>query len=146
MSDQEKSNVQDLLKYRENKKIIQQLSQLDTSKLGMEELRTLTSSLSKMVVQLTGLLENMAENTARLAEGQANMQDQFVYVSGQAYVALTLLKERGVCTAVDISDCWKRTVEDKIKQPQEDAEHPPEVDDEAELDVSEADLEDLTDK
>lgn len=109
----EDNKVVDLLAYRQQARGLKELLAADTSKLSQKELSALVQSLGKVVDQQTSLLNQMMMDLTLLTHNFAGMQNQFLLVSGQAYVSLELLKSKGVCTPEEIDELWSQ-IEKKI--------------------------------
>lgn len=140
MSEENINNVENFMKHRERKRHLEEMSKIDTSSLNMEQLRDLTGTLSKMVLDLTKLVEVSAMNIADLAQRQLNMQEQFLLVSGQAYLALELLKQKGICSEDEVKDAWTKILKEKIIGQQDELTT---LEDSENDSLNEADLEDL---
>ena len=109
----EDTNIVDLLSYRQQARGIKDLLSADTSKLSQKELSILVQSLGKLVEQQTSLLNQMMLDLTLLTHNFAGMQNQFLLVSGQAFVCLEMLKLKGICTPEDIDSMWEQ-VEKRI--------------------------------
>lgn len=128
-------NVTDFLAYKESRKKVESLlASADVSKLSANELSVIVQSLGKLTTQQSDILQTLMIDLTLLVERQQEMQQQFMYVSGQAYLALQLLKEKNVCTPEEVETAWQTMVQDKILKPQEQTEIP--LDKPAELNES----------
>lgn len=107
------NKVVDLMAFKAEAKKVKELLKTDTSALSQKELSMLVQSLGKLVDQQTALLNQMMLDMTLLTHNFAGMQNQFLLVSGQAYVALELLKEKSVCTPEDIDAKWQ-AIENRI--------------------------------
>jgi hypothetical protein len=117
------NNVTDFLAYRESRNKVQSLlAAANISKLGYGELTTLVESLGKLVEQQSDVLQAMMSDLILLVQRHEEMQQQFVFVSGQAYLALNFLKEKGICTPEEVETAWQNVVQEKILKSQEQQE------------------------
>jgi hypothetical protein len=132
-------NVTDFLAYKEQKrKIDALLSSTDVSKLGQAEQGHLIQSVAKLVQQQSDLLNTVMLDMTLLVERMQDMQQQFIYISGQAYLGIQMLREKNICSPEEIETAWAQIVKEKILQPQglEDLEQ-------AQDNVNESDLKDF---
>ena len=119
-------NVTDFLAYRESKKKVESLlAAADVTKLGHTELAQLVQSLGKLVEQQSSVLNALMLDLTLLVQRQTEMQQQFMYVSGQAYLAIQFLREKGIVTPEEVETAWQQMVQEKILKPQGQEETPP---------------------
>lgn len=133
-------NVENFMKHLERKRHLKSMADIDTSALNTDQLKELCGTLSKMVLDLSSLVEISAANIADLAQRQLEMQQQFMLVSGQAYTSLEIMRQKNICTDDDIKNTWEQILREKMTKPQDDPEA---SDQDVQDSVSEADLEDL---
>ena len=101
------NKVVDLISYRAKARGVKDLMKTDTSKLSQKELNVLVTTLGELVQQQTDLLNQSMIDLTLLNHNLAGMQNQFLLVSGQAHVALEMLKKKGICTPEEIDDIWQ---------------------------------------
>jgi hypothetical protein len=122
MSDEQNnppSNVVDFLKYRNQIKQVEQLAAMpDLSKLGTAELGVLVQGLCKLVLEQGQLVTAIMAELGESHTNHQQMQEQFMFVSTQAFCAIQMLKDKGLCTAQEFHDLWMKTLEEKILKPQ----------------------------
>lgn len=120
-------NVTDFLAYRESKKKVESLlAAADVTKLGHTELAQLVQSLGKLVEQQSSVLNALMLDLTLLVQRQTEMQQQFMYVSGQAYLAIQFLREKGIVSPEEVETAWQKMVQEKILKPQGQEETSPE--------------------
>lgn len=116
-------NVTDFLAYRDSKRKVESLlASIDVTKLGHAELAQLVQSLGKLVEQQSNVLNAVMLDMTLLVERHTEMQQQFVYVSGQAFLAIQMLKEKNICSPEEIETAWQQMVQEKILKLQEDVQ------------------------
>jgi hypothetical protein len=121
------ASVTDFLAYRESKRRVDSLlASTDISKLGHSELCQVVQSLGKLIAQQSDILNAVIADLTVFIERHSEMQQQFIYISGQAYLALHLLKEKNICLPEEIETAWQTIVQDKILK-QDQGESPVET-------------------
>ena len=121
-------NVRDFLKYKDQRTRLQNLTELpDLSKLGVAELGSLVQLLSRMVLQQAELINGIMAELAVNAQNHSDMQQQFMYVSGQAFMSTQMLKDKNICTAEELHESWHKILQEKILVPQGLEEKPEEL-------------------
>jgi hypothetical protein len=112
-------NVTDFLAYRESKKAVENLlATVDVNSLDHTELAKLVQSLGKLVEQQSSVLNALMLDMTLLVERHTEMQQQFIYVSGQAFLALQFLREKGICSPEEVETAWTQMIQEKILKPQ----------------------------
>ncbi len=113
------TNITDILEYRDSKLRLEKLSTIPTfSHFGTAELGSLVQLLTKVTLQQADLINGMMSDMSIMAHNYQQMQDQALQVSGQAYLSLEMLKEKGICNAEEIHVKWKEIEQEKILKPQ----------------------------
>lgn len=120
-------NVVDFLAFRESQKKLEALSKMpDLTKLGHAELATILQSVSKVVLQQSDLIAELMQEQVLATESFMKLQEQCSMISLQAYVALEILKEKGVATPEEVSAMWQKVIKEKVykgQEPSEDGSH-----------------------
>lgn len=112
-------NLVNLFEYKKEKTRIKSLiDTTDLSKLTYSQLAGLVQSLGKLVEHQSTILNELLTSTAMLNTSVNNIQDQFMYVSGQAYLSLEILKSKGIITAAEVETLWNQIIEEKINSQQ----------------------------
>lgn len=112
-------NVTDFIAYRKSKEQVESiLNGVDTSKLSVIELGEIVKLLGKVNKQQSELLTALTNDMTLMVNRFAEMQQQFLLVSGQAYIALQMLKDKGICSPEEVETAWDHMVSEKILAPQ----------------------------
>lgn len=128
MSDTENQSGQviDFVQWRTNQRKLEELSKSsDLSKLGTAELGQVLQALTKLVLTQSSLIQQMMQEINLSSQDFVILQEQCSYIAGQGFVALQMLKQKGVCTADEVSAEWQKMLEEKIlKTDQEEKKDP----------------------
>ena len=69
------------------------------------------SSTDETLLEFRNQFDALVKDMRLLVQRQTEMQQQFMYVSGQAYLALEMLKKRGICTPEEVEEEWQKIAE-----------------------------------
>lgn len=103
----------DLNLYRQQKKNLDDLLP-SVTKMSHPELCQFTQLMSKVIDQQSELLVYLVANQQQFVEKFKQIQGQFLYVSGQAYLSLEILKDKGVISPEEVESMWQGVLQDKI--------------------------------
>lgn len=110
------SDVIDISKYKELKNKVSELVQKDTNSLTLEQSSTMIHLLANLVKQQSAVLEATLETVSLLTNKQALLEDEFTWVSCQAYMAIKIIQDKNICTKEEIEAEWEKLVREKIRK------------------------------
>jgi tetrahydromethanopterin S-methyltransferase subunit A len=110
------SKVIDLQEYKELKNKVNELINTDTGSLTLEQSSVMIHMLAKLTKQQSEVIEATLNTVALLTSKQSHMEDQFTWISCQAYMAIQILQEKGICTSEELNSQWEKLIREKIKK------------------------------
>ena len=69
------------------------------------------SSTDETLLEFRNQFDALVKDMRLLVQRQTEMQQQFMYVSGQAFLALEILKKKGICTPEELEEEWQKIAE-----------------------------------
>ncbi len=85
-------------------------------KLTRGELSDAFTRASELVDEQYQLLQAMASDILKLANGYSEMQDHAAMIAAQTFLALEMMKEKGLCTSEELQTKWETVVREKITE------------------------------
>lgn len=113
------SNVTDIASMRKKRQELEKQAERvkkGSDKLTRGELSEAFVQSAELVQQQYELLEALTQDILMLAKTYTEMQHQVMLISGQAFLALDLMKEKGLVTPEELQARWDSVVKKKIEE------------------------------
>lgn len=112
-------NVFEISKLRKKREEINEAAQRTRkgeNKLTRAELADALLSSTELMNAQHDLLQALTGDILKLVKSHNEMQAQQSMVSGQAYLALEILKEKGLATSDELQTRWEEIVRSKVEE------------------------------
>lgn len=113
------TNVTDIADMRNKRKSLEKKAAKirgGSDKLTRGELSDAFLESANLVEQQHALMEALTNDILMLAKTYTEMQHQVMMISGQAFLALDVLKEKGLITPDELQARWDSVVQKKIEE------------------------------
>ncbi len=98
--------VTDLLEYKKQKDKALKFLEEDLKKPWKSDSDTLDAVVN-LVFQQSELLDTLLKNLVLISNQHRDLQEQVIYLSGQNYLALQIMKEKSLITEEEVAIIWQ---------------------------------------